>query len=622
MKEKGTDIENRVLLFHNFLAFCAVYCYSSRTVYRLRNGEYMAEETFSEVSFEEMEIKPEIRRAVQEMGFEKMTPIQAQAIPALLKGGDVIGQAQTGTGKTAAFGIPVLERIDPENKNLQAIILCPTRELAVQAAGELRAFAQFMHGVKMLPVYGGQDITRQIQGLKGTQVVIGTPGRVMDHMRRHTIRMDHVSMVVLDEADEMLDMGFREDMEVILGAIEQPHQTCLFSATMPQAIMNLANQFQNDPELIKITAKELTTANIQQYYYPVKWEYKNLALLRLLDYYQYKRCVIFCNTKSMVDALAELLQKSGYVAEGLHGDLSQKQRDSVMGRFRSGRLSILIATDIAARGIDVDDVEAVFNYDLPSEAEYYVHRIGRTGRAGREGTAHTLCRNRDFRKLHEIEGICHATMEERKIPSVEKIRGVRESAAMESVMSTHSEGNSEVLIPLIRTYCQANDISIEEFAAAALRMQLGETKREGDDIDVDIPARNASRPNREERRRKFMNDKRDRERRGFGSDRRERGERGERGDRERRSFSGERRERGERTERGDRERRSYGGERREKGKFGFRKEGVDKSFTHDDRKKNRERSRSILKKAEEDLRMGRDTDSSYSYKKRSRKSER
>ncbi len=591
----------------------------------------MSEEMFSELSFEDIDIKVPIRRAVQEMGFEKMTPIQEKAIPVLLTGKDVIGQAQTGTGKTAAFGIPVLEMIDPDLKKLQAVILCPTRELAVQAAGELRQFSQYMEGVRMLPVYGGQDINRQIQGLRGAQIIIGTPGRVMDHMRRKTIRMDHVSMVVLDEADEMLDMGFREDMEVILGAIEHEHQTCLFSATMPPAIMAMAEQFQNDPEIVKITRKELTTTNIKQYYYPVKWEYKNLAILRLLDFYQYKRSVIFCNTKSMVDALAELLQKSGYAAEGLHGDLSQRQRDSVMGRFRSGRLSILIATDIAARGIDVDDVEAVFNYDIPLEAEYYVHRIGRTGRAGREGTAHTLCRSKDFRKLHEIESICHSTMEEKKIPSVEQIKSIREKAALDDVMAALSEGTSGALIPVIKAYCEENGITAEAFAAAALRMHLGETKREGDDIDVELPAK-GSRPRRErDDRRSRFGERRDggrfgrRDNREGGEKRRwtrdEKRERRE-GDGEGRRFrrdhddNGERRPRRDYEDRGERRpRRDYEdrGERRPRRDYEDRGERRPRhdhenadarrsAHAHDDKKRNKARSKNILAQAEQELR--------------------
>ncbi len=520
----------------------------------------MSEQNFTEQTFEELEINEAIKRATQEMGFENMTPIQAQAIPVLLTGNDMIGQAQTGTGKTAAFGIPVLHKIDPENKNLQAIILCPTRELAVQAAGELKSFSQFMKGVKLLPVYGGQDIGKQIAGLRGAQIVVGTPGRVMDHMRRGTIHLDHVSTVVLDEADEMLDMGFREDMEFILGGIEGEHQTCLFSATMPPAIMEMANQFLQDPQIVRITRKELTTANVSQFYYPVKREFKTVALLRLLDFYQYKRSVIFCNTKSMVDILAEELQKAGYLAEGLHGDLSQKQRDSVMGRFRTGRLTILIATDIAARGIDVDDVEAVINYDLPVEAEYYVHRIGRTGRAGREGAAHTLCRTTDFRKIHIIESITHVKMEEKKLPSVEEIRQIRENAVIEKVTDTIMEGKSGSLIPMIKRYCEVNEIDPVVFAAAALRMQFGETKREGDDIDVNIPEKS-------ERGCRDRADRRDRD--GRGRRERREGERGH-GFRRREDGNGEGRERRSFRRREDGETRDY--DKKEHKRFGERRE--------------------------------------------------
>lgn len=495
----------------------------------------MAEQAFSEFTFQELEINSELKRAVADLEFEYMTPIQAQAIPVLLTGRDVIGQAQTGTGKTAAFGLPVLEKIDPENKNLQAVILCPTRELAVQAANELRCFTKYMHDVKVLPVYGGQDISRQIRGLKGVQVIVGTPGRVMDHMRRHTIKMDQVATVVLDEADEMLNMGFREDMEVILGAITHPHQTCLFSATMPKEILDLTDQYQDDPILIKITKKELTIDRIRQYYYPIKHEFKTLALIRLLRFHQYGKCMVFCNTKNMVDELSAELQKEGYPADGLHGDLTQKQRDSVMGRFRSGSVQILIATDIAARGIDVDDVEAVFNYDIPQESEYYVHRIGRTGRAGREGTSHTLCRSKDFRKLRDIELICHTTMEERRIPDAGDIRDQQEQSALGSILQILNEGHSGSLIPVIQKYCEEQGILPEAFAAACLKKELGDVETDNE-IEVNLPdkkpAKRSGRRFREER-----GDRRERRRGEKNNERRER-----HGDRKERSFFRERSE--------------------------------------------------------------------------------
>ena len=257
-------------------------------------------------------IDERIMRAIRDMGFDKLSPIQEQAIPALLEGRDIIGQAQTGTGKTAAFGIPVLMKVDPENRKLQSIILCPTRELAVQAAAELRKLAKYMHGVKVLPIYGGQDIGKQIAGLRGVQIIVGTPGRVMDHMRRHTIKLDDVNMVVLDEADEMLNMGFREDMELILGEIPGEHQTALFSATMPKPILEITGQFQKDAVQIRVAAKELTIPLVSQRYYRVKSQDKDAACIRLLEYYQPKLCLIFCNTKVKVDELSEVLKKAGY----------------------------------------------------------------------------------------------------------------------------------------------------------------------------------------------------------------------------------------------------------------------------------------------------------------------
>ena len=356
-----------------------------------------------------------ILRAVREMGFEKLTPIQEQASPYLLNGDDIIGQAQTGTGKTAAFGIPALQKIDPELRKLQTIVLCPTRELAIQAAEELRKIAKYMQGIKVLAIYGGQEIGKQISGLKGVQIIVGTPGRVMDHMRRHTIKLEHVNMVVLDEADEMLNMGFREDMELILGQIPNEHQTALFSATMPKPILEITGQFQKDARLIKIAAKELTIPLVSQRYYKVRNQDKEAACIRLLEYYQPGLCLIFCNTKIKVDELAEVLKKAGFRAEGLHGDMSQHQRDVAMRRFRNGGTNILIATDVAARGIDVENVEVVINYDIPQDIEYYVHRIGRTGRAGKTGRSFTLAAGRELYRIREIERLCNTTIQEKKL---------------------------------------------------------------------------------------------------------------------------------------------------------------------------------------------------------------
>lgn len=444
----------------------------------------MAGEAFSEYKFSELKIDKDILRGLDKLGFELMTPIQAEAIPVILKGKDVIGQAQTGTGKTAAFGIPTLEQIDPKNKKLQAIILCPTRELAVQVAGELRSFMTFMHDVKILPVYGGQDIKRQIQALKGVQIVVGTPGRVMDHMNRKTIKLKDVKMCILDEADEMLKMGFREDMETILGKIEHPHQTCLFSATMPQEILDITHKFQCNPQLIKVTPKELTMERIKQYYYPVKWEYKTHALLRLMEYYKYNKSIVFCNTKSMTLTLCEELKKAGYDAVALNGDLDQRQRDRVMDAFRKGAANVMIATDIAARGIDVDDVEAVFNYDIPQETEFYVHRIGRTGRAGREGVSHTLCKSKEFLRIREIENICRSKMEEKNVPSSALVNEAKERKTLDEALATIETGLSDKYVATVEKYCAEHNIEVSALAAAFLKQELGEFM---EDIDLNLP---------------------------------------------------------------------------------------------------------------------------------------
>ena len=423
-----------------------------------------------------------IARAVKEMGFEKLSPIQSEAIPYLLEGDDIIGQAQTGTGKTAAFGIPILQQVDPEFRKLQAIILCPTRELAIQAAEELRKMAKYMHGIKILPIYGGQEISKQIIGLKGVQIIVGTPGRVMDHMRRHTIKLDHVSMVVLDEADEMLNMGFREDMETILGQIPNEHQTALFSATMPKPILEITNQFQNNARMIKVAAKELTIPLVSQRYYKIKSQDKDAACVRLLEYYQPKLCLIFCNTKRKVDELAEVLKKAGFQAEGLHGDMSQHQRDVAMNRFRNGSTNILIATDVAARGIDVDDVEAVINYDIPQDNEYYVHRIGRTGRAGRTGRSFTFVGGREQRRLHEIERVCHTVIEERKLPGASKVLKAKADKCLNRAWELHEHEDMELMKSFIRRKMEEEDCDALEIAAVMLKQQVGD---KGPEIQVD-----------------------------------------------------------------------------------------------------------------------------------------
>lgn len=457
----------------------------------------MMTETDAKLAQVEALLDTRIVRAIREMGFEKLSPIQEQAIPYLLEGSDIIGQAQTGTGKTAAFGIPLLQKINPDLRKLQAVILCPTRELAVQAAEELRKLAKYMHGIKILPVYGGQDINRQISGLRGVQIIVGTPGRVMDHMRRHTIKMSHVKMIVLDEADEMLNMGFREDMELILGAVEGEHQTALFSATMPKPILEITGKFQKNAKLVKVAARELTVPLVTQKYFRIRHEDKNAAMLRLLEFYQPKLCLIFCNTKKMVDELTSFLKEHNFQAEGLHGDLPQTQRDIAMGRFRNGTTNILIATDVAARGIDVDNVEIVLNYDIPQDIEYYVHRIGRTGRAGKKGRSFTFVSGKEVYQIREIERFCHTTIEEQKLPGAGKVLRAKAEKTLDRVLEYRESEDLALMKKFIQRQMQENDCDALEIAACFLREAVGV---QGTEIPEDDFKDRKRRPKQEIRR--------------------------------------------------------------------------------------------------------------------------
>lgn len=440
------------------------------------------------MNFEDLHLDERILRAVAEMGFEEATPIQTKAIPVQMEGLDIIGQAQTGTGKTAAFGIPLLQKINPKSKKLQAIALCPTRELAIQVAEEIRELSKFMSGIKVLPIYGGQDIVRQIKALKeGAQIIIGTPGRVMDHMRRKTIKTDHVHTVIMDEADEMLNMGFLEDMETILSQLPEERQTIMFSATMPEEIKKIAVTFQKDPQIVRVVKKELTVPKVTQYYYEVKPKTKVEVMCRLLDMYAPKLSVAFCNTKKQVDELVDELQGRGYFAEGLHGDLKQIQRDRVMNSFRNGRTEILVATDVAARGIDVDDVEAVFNYDIPQDDEYYVHRIGRTGRAGREGIAFSFVVGREVYKLRDIQRYCKTKIIPQAIPSLDDITEIKAEKVLDQAMDVMRDMDLSRILHIVEKKILEEDYTSLELAAALLRINMGE---ENEDIIIDNrPAR-------------------------------------------------------------------------------------------------------------------------------------
>ena len=354
-------------------------------------------------TFKELGLVPEIMKAIEDMGFEEPTPIQKVSIPAAMEGKDLIGQAQTGTGKTAAFGIPILEKIDTTEKGPQAIVLSPTRELAIQSAEEMNRLAQYLP-IHALPIYGGQDIERQFRALrKKPNIIVATPGRLMDHMKRGTIDLSHVQILVLDEGDEMVDMGFIDDIRTILAGMPEERQTMFFSATMPAPIRELAESFLRDPVLVKIKAATVTIDLVEQEYIELPDMQKFDCLCRLLDMENPELAIVFVRTKRRADEVTEALKKRGYMAEGLHGDLSQQKRDAVVRQFKEGTIDILVATDVAARGLDISGVTHVYNFDMPQDSETYVHRVGRTGRAGQTGLAMTFVVSREIGQLHDIE---------------------------------------------------------------------------------------------------------------------------------------------------------------------------------------------------------------------------
>jgi ATP-dependent RNA helicase DeaD len=423
-------------------------------------------------NFEDLGLSREILKSVEDMGFEEASPIQVLTIPPLLAGRDVVGQAQTGTGKTAAFSIPILERVDARDKSPQALILCPTRELAIQVAEEIGRLAARKRGIFALPVYGGQPIERQFRALaKGAQIIVGTPGRVMDHMARGTLRFDGVFIAVLDEADEMLDMGFRDDIEAILEKTPKNCQRVFFSATMPPAIMDMAQRFLNNPEILKITQKMLTVPTIEQTYYEVRPHQKMDALSRVLDSQGFRKVLVFCSTKRAVDEVTMHLQTRGYQADGLHGNLAQPQRDRVMGRFRTGGIEILVATDVAARGIDVDDVDAVINYDIPNDVENYVHRIGRTGRAGRAGSAFTFVSAREHYKLRDIIRYTKARIVQRQLPTLRDVANIRTARLLDEVRATIEAGALERYSALVEQFLEEESTSMD-MAASLLKLLM------------------------------------------------------------------------------------------------------------------------------------------------------
>ena len=425
------------------------------------------------LSFADLALPEPIAKAVKDLGFEEPTPIQSLAIPLLRDGKDVIGQAHTGTGKTAAYGIPIVERVDPAGKTPRALVLCPTRELAIQVSEELRKLARYRRGLIILPVYGGQPIERQLHALKaGVQVVIATPGRLLDHIDRRSITLSDVGTVVLDEADEMLDMGFRDDIEAILKKTPPGRQTVLFSATMSKEILDLAARYQHDPRTVQVMHDKLSVPKIEQSYFEVRESGKIDVLSKLLDLYDPQLTLIFANTKRRVDEIVSQLQARGYLAEGLHGDMNQSQRERVMGKFREGRIDILIATDVAARGIDVPAVDLVVNFDVPQDPEYYIHRIGRTGRAGKSGKAFTVVSGKEMWKLRDIQKFAKIRIARHAVPADEDLRERRIVNMIARIRENITAGDLEPFIARVEQVMGDEHTSLE-VAAALFRMQSG-----------------------------------------------------------------------------------------------------------------------------------------------------
>jgi ATP-dependent RNA helicase DeaD len=447
------------------------------------------------------------------MGFEEATPIQAQTIPLSLENKDLIGQAQTGTGKTAAFGIPMIDKIDNTKEFIQGIVIAPTRELAIQVSEELYKIG-YGKRTKVLSIYGGQDINRQIRALKNKpHIIVGTPGRILDHINRKTLRLDHVHTAILDEADEMLNMGFIDDIEAILAQIPEERQTLLFSATMPAPIRRMAERFMKDPQVVRVKAKEMTVSSIEQYYIEVHEKNKFDVLTRLLDIQSPELAIVFGRTKRRVDELAEALNLRGYMAEGIHGDLSQAKRISVLRKFKEGSIDVLVATDVAARGLDISGVTHVYNFDIPQDPESYVHRIGRTGRAGKTGVAMTFINPREKSYLHVVEKTTKRKMERMDAPTLDEALEGQQKAVMDKILQTIEENN-------LGSYKEAADeLLAQKDASTVVQAVLKMLTKEPDTTPVrlteekPLPAKRDRKPN-------------DRSRGGYGGRGRQGGQKG------------------------------------------------------------------------------------------------
>ena len=422
------------------------------------------------MNFDDLDICDDIKSAIAEMGFKNMTPIQKRAIPEALSGKDVIGQAQTGTGKTVAFSIPILERIFIPDRSPQAIILCPTRELSIQVAEEISKIGKNIKKLKVLAVYGGQPIGKQTRVLKkGVHIVVGTPGRVIDHIERGNLDLIGVERVVLDEADEMLDMGFRDDIELILNKTPHQRQTLLFSATIPNEVKTLAKKYQKNPKFVKIASNKKNIPKITQYSFKTSNKTKFNDLCKLIDAWDIKLALIFSNTKKGVDFLSKNLKKNGYSVDSIHGDMTQKIRDKVMNKFRNGNINILVATDVAARGIDVDDIEVVINYDVPQNPENYIHRIGRTARAGNRGYAFTLVTPQDNHNLVNIKKKYKVKITEKNVPSSKEIENIKNKRVIDEAIKIAKKEDLNHYIKVIESNSKGK-VSSVELAAALLKM--------------------------------------------------------------------------------------------------------------------------------------------------------
>ena len=480
--------------------------------------EAPAEKAEPENGFEKLDLPDAVVEAVKRVGFEQPSPIQAQTIPLLMQGRDVVGLAQTGTGKTAAFALPVLSQIDPDKRYPQALVLAPTRELALQVSDSFQSFADHLGGVHILPIYGGQAYGIQLSGLRrGAQVIVGTPGRVIDHLEKGSLDISNLEFLVLDEADEMLNMGFQEDVERILEDTPETKQVALFSATMPNAIRRISRDYLNNPEEVTVKSETRTNTNITQRYLFTAHRNKLDAITRILEVTEFEAMIVFVRTKNETEEIAEKLRARGFSAAAINGDIAQQQRERTVDQLRDGRLDILVATDVAARGLDVERISHVLNYDIPNDTESYVHRIGRTGRAGRTGEAILFVTPRERRMLRSIERVTNATIEEMDLPTVDEVNESRKAKFMDSITESLEATDIQVFKTMVREYSAANNVPMDDIAAALATQALA-----GDEFLMKEPPRD-----KRDRRDRFDRDDR-RDRGGRGRDRFDRDDRGDR----------------------------------------------------------------------------------------------